>query len=74
MKCLIGKNKEIHQYGTRQIDHYHVPPVKTELGKSALRFHGVFIWNKILNLGMEPLMSDYEFSKTLKNNLLQNML
>ena len=62
LRSYFKKNKEVHQYGTRQINHYHVPPVKTELGKSALRFHGVVIWNKILNLGMDPVMTDYEFS------------
>ena len=74
LRSYFKKNKEVHQYGTRQINHYHVPPVKTELGKSALRFHGVVIWNKILNLGMDPVMTDYEFSKSLKNHLLQDML
>ena len=74
LRSNFKKNKEVHQYGTRQINHYHVPPVKTELGKSALRFHGVVIWNKILNLGMDPVMTDYEFSKSLKNHLLQDML
>ena len=74
LQSYFKKNKEVHQYGTRQINHYHVPPVKTELGKSALRFHGVVIWNKILNLGMDPVMTEYEFSKSLKNYLLQDML
>ena len=74
LRSYFKKNKEVHQYGTRQINHYHVPPVKTELGKSALRFHGVVIWNKILNLGMDPVMTEYEFSKSLKNYLLQDML
>ena len=70
LQSYLKKNKEVHQYGTRQINHYHVPPVKTELGKSA----GVVIWNKILNLGIDPVMTQYEFSKSLKNYLLQDML
>ena len=74
LQSYFKKNKEVHQYGTRQINHYHVPPVKTELGKSALRFHGVVIWNNMLNLGMDPVMTEYEFSKSLKNYLLQDML
>ena len=74
LRSYFKKNKEVHQYGTRQINHHHVPPVKTELGKSALHFHGVVIWNKILNLGMDPVMTEYEFSKSLKNYLLQDML
>ena len=40
LQSYVKKNKEVHQYGTRPIGHYRVPPVKTELGKSALRFHG----------------------------------
>ena len=74
LQSYFKKYKEVHQYGTRQINHYHVPPVKTELRKSALRFHGVVIWNKILNLGIDPVMTEYEFSKSLKNYLLQDML
>ena len=38
LQSQFKKNKEIHRYGTRQINHYHVSSVKTELGKSALRF------------------------------------
>ena len=72
--AYFKKNKEVHQYNTRQTNHYHVPCVKTELGKSALRFHGVLIWNKILNLGMDPKISEYEFSKLLKQYLILNML
>ena len=68
------KNKDIHQYSTRQTNHYHVPCVKTELGKSALRYHGVLIWNKILNIGVDPEISEYEFSKLLKPFLILNML
>ena len=74
LQSYFKKNKEIHRYGTRQIDHYHVPSIRTELDKSALRFHGVFIWNKILNLGMDPVMTEYKFSKSLNNYLLQNIL
>ena len=28
LRSYFKKNKEVHQYGTRQINHYHVPPVK----------------------------------------------
>ena len=66
VQSYFKKNKEIHRYVTRQINHYHVPSVRTELGKSALHCHGVFIWNTILNLGMDPVMTEYEFSKSLK--------
>ena len=44
-----------------------MPCVKTELGKSALHYHGVLTWNKILNL--DPEISEYEFSKLLKTVL-----
>ena len=74
LRSYFKKNKDIHQYSTRQTNHYHVPCVKTELGKSALRYHGVLFWNKILNLGMDPEISEYEFSKLLKQFLILNML
>ena len=53
LRSYFKKNKDIHQYSTRQTNNYQVPSVKTELGISALRYHGVLIWNKILNLGMD---------------------
>ena len=74
LQSYLKKNKEVHHYGTRQINHCYVLPVKIELGKSALRLHGVVIWNKTLNLGMDPAMTEYEFSKSLKKHLLQNRL
>ena len=73
LRSYFKKNKDVHQYSTRQTDHYHVPCVKTGLGKSALRYH-VLIWNKILNLAMDPEISEYEFSKPPKQYLILNML
>ena len=67
-------NKEIHWYGTRQINQCYVPSAKIELGKSALHFHGDFIWNNILKLPMGPVMTENVFSKYLKDYLLQNMM
>ena len=73
-QSFFKKNNEVHKYGTRQIDHYHAPSARTNLGKSALRFHGAIIWNKILKLEIDPKMSEYEFAKTLKNYLLHSKL
>ena len=64
LQSYLKKNKEIHRYGTRQINHYYTPSVRTECGTSALRFHGVFIWNKILSLGMDPVKLNMNFSKS----------
>ena len=68
------KNEDVHGYNTRQMDHYHIPFVRTELGKSSLRYHGVIIWNNILNIGIDPEVSEFKFSKSLKQCILQNML
>ena len=38
LSSYLKKNNEVHQYGNRQINHYHIPPVNTELGLSALPF------------------------------------
>ena len=74
LRSYFKENKDVHQYSTRQTNHYHAPCVKTELGKSALRYHGVLIWSKILNLRMNPEISEYEFSKLLRQYLIPNVL
>ena len=43
-------------------------------GKYALFFHEVFIWNEVLILGMDPVINEYEFSKSLNNYPLQKIL
>ena len=72
LQSYVKINKEVHQYGTRQINHHHVPSVKTELDNSALRFHVVVIWNEILNLGMNPVMTEYDFQKITYCNICYN--
>ena len=39
------KNSNIHNYNTRQSDHYHVPSFKTNLGKACFKYQGALIWN-----------------------------
>ena len=54
--------------------HYHIPSLKTNLGKNSLRYTGAVLWNEILKLGLNPETSDYSFSKGLKSALLDNLL
>ena len=46
-------NSEIHNHLTRQCDYLHVPIVKSNLGKSNIRYRGVFIWNHIISKGID---------------------
>ena len=41
-------NSDVHNYLTRQTDHYHLPLFHTDLGTSSLRYYGAVLWNNII--------------------------
>ena len=59
-------NHEIHSYGTRSAQHFHIPQIKTNFGKTGIRHRGAMIWNKILSKGIYPDTSECVFVKFLK--------
>ena len=75
---MFMKNEQVHNYDTRQRDHYHVPGFKSRLGKINLRYNGVIVWNSILSSGIPVDVSQAVFSKQLKcaiiNGTLKNHL
>ena len=62
-------NRNVYQYGTRQKDMFHVPQVKTDLGKASVRYKGAVLWNTVLKLGFSVDTSEAVFVKNLKRNL-----
>ena len=64
-------NRDIHEYNTRQSTYYHVPRIKSNLGKFNIRFRGTLIWNRILSLGIDPCTSEAVFMKAIKNGCTQ---
>ena len=35
---FFNKNSDIHEYNTRIADHFHIPTVKTDLGKTGIKY------------------------------------
>ena len=68
------KNSNVHTHNTRQTDHYHVPPVKTNLGKASFKYQGALIWNNILKHEIDISVSDHLFAKNIKGLILQKLL
>ena len=67
-------NSEIHNYFTRQWDYLHVPIVKSNLGKSNIRYRGVIIWNYIISKGVDLDISEAVFVKMVKRIVVNGML
>ena len=63
-------NSDVHNYLTRQTDHYHLPFFHTDLGKSSLRYYGAVLWNKIILSEVTYECSDYVFYKKLKHKIM----
>ena len=70
-ECFFECNKDVHDYNTRQTNHYHLPCIRTNLGKFGFRYQGAFIWNEILKLDIS-IESEYSFSKNLKTAILND--
>lgn len=62
-------NMDIHQYNTRQESLLHIPYVKTDLGKTGIRYSGAIIWNSILKSVMQTNVSECSFKNALKNTI-----
>ena len=63
---MFMKNEQVHNYDTRQKDHYHVPGFKSRLGKINLRYKGVIVWNSILFSGIPVDVSQAVFFQTIE--------
>ena len=57
---------DYHNYNTQSAQHFHAPKVKTDLAKTALKYHGAVIWNAVVNHGIYSDTSETIFIKFLK--------
>ena len=62
------RNREFHNYETRTANHFHVPPVCTDLAKTGIRYRGATLWNAILNHGLDHELSEAIFVKIFKKS------
>ena len=60
------KNQDIYVHDTRSVQHFHIPCVKTDLGKTGIRYRGAVIWNLILRDGTNIDVSEAVLKKCLK--------
>ena len=60
------KNKDSHDHVTRSAQHFHIPCVKSDLGKTGTRYRGAVVWNLILQDGTNTDVSEAVFKKCLK--------
>ena len=65
---------DIHHYNTRQKNCIDISPVKTNLGKTSLKYRGLSVWNMLLQLNINPGSSEASFVKSLKVCILNGSL
>ena len=68
------RNCDVHDHYTRQRLFLHIPKVKGNLGKFGIHYRGVYIWNEILKLGINPDTSKAAFVKTVKKSISNRSL
>ena len=47
LRSFFKYNYELHGYDTRTAKHFHASPVRSDLGKTGIRYRGAVIWNSI---------------------------
>ena len=67
-------NYEVHGHNTRISDHFHVPLIKSNMSAFGIKYHGVIVWNKILNAKLNPDSSELSFKVMLKKCILQKLV
>ena len=69
------RNAEIHDYSTRQRQHFHVPSERSNLGKFIIRYPGAIVWKLNLKLDINPDASEAVFFiKTIKKSITNGSL
>ena len=71
---LSTENSNIHVHDTCQKCHYHLPLCRTNLRKCSLRYVGASVWNNILSVNINPNISEFIFSRSLKAAICNNLL
>ena len=67
-------NANIHSHNTRQALHFHLPNVKSNLGRRNIRYRGAHIWNHLLELGIDSETSELVFANFMKFYIRNGML
>ena len=58
---MFELNSRVHNYGTRQAHHYHLPLCRTNLIKMSSTFQGPQIWNELVsNIDVDCAVSTFK--------------
>ena len=71
---LFQRNNEYHNHETRSADHFHIPVVTSDLGKTGIRFRGAIIWNAVLCNNVNTDVSEAVYAKFLQRLINENVL
>ena len=71
---LFHRNNEYHNHETRTADHFHIPAVASNLGKTGIRYRGAIIWNAMLSNDISADVSEAVFVKLLRRLINENAL
>ena len=71
---LFQRNSEYHNHETISADHFHIPAVKSDLGKTGIRFRRAIIRNAVLSNNVNTDVSDAVYVKFLKRLINENVL
>ena len=63
---FFNKNNDINEYNTRIADHFHILTMKTDLGKTGIKYRDAVIWNIIVKDGIYTDVSETVFKKIPK--------
>jgi len=66
--------REVHNYSTRQGSQLYCAKIKTSLGKTKLSYQCPYIWNLILKAKINPATSEFVFSKSVKQHIMDGIL
>ena len=66
-------NYEVDDHDTRISNHFHVPQIKSNMSAFGIKYHGVIVWNKILNAKLNPGSSELSFNWCWKNVYCKNL-
>ena len=73
-KYLYQQNCDVHHYDTRTAQHYHIPPVKSDLAKTGIRYIGAVVFSVILSDNTDTNVSEAVFKKVLQRLLSVGIL
>ena len=74
LHCLFTKHGDVLVHTILQKCHYDMPLFRTNLGKCGLAYFGASVANDILSVNINPNVTEFIFSRSLKAAICNNLL